>query len=910
MRKKIGYLLFCIIWISLQSSVNASGVITHQPEIQHPEGEPLIIFALVSSEVEIDDVRLLYRNVEETGYIEVYLTAYGDMWRGEIPGEHLYGDGIQYFIASTLADGSMITFPADEPESSPITVEIQLPVEEPVVEHIDTKMAVILSDGDEQILIFSPAPGSNVPYDDVYIAASLFNIDSIDIASIRITLDNQDVTRSSSVSNNLVTYEPFTMSSGKHTVRIEARTLNNQIVPPATWSFKVIKKREEEVEREFTYSGRINGGYSLDQIEDQTLSISRTTASFSGNWRFLRFKTDAKLTSEEDPFKQPRNRFRFHLDAGRYFSMNLGDFNSRLSRFTLDGKRVRGVDVNLKFGWVNLHVVRGELDRAIQGRLGAGESYVFEGIDPVTDTTTGITEFTYNLNRKGYTFQNDIFAGRLSFGSGKVFQLGFNWLKAKDDIGSAKRILEDARIIIDEDSFGTITPDTLTYVELDEWINSTNNYRLLLPEKDWGGDDPQDNIVIGSDIKLSLFGRKIGMEAGWTFSMLNKDIWDGAMSKDDMDVLLDDTTDGFIGRTYDENGAVDEEGISLDNIPIDPADYEGIFVINENMVPLVPIDPDSTQLKDDPLTAILNMPSLAYNFKVITNLFNNQFTLEYIKVGPEFNSLGNPYIQKNNREYTISDRFRLLENRLFVNLMYRHQDDNILRTVTNVTTTNTLSANVNIFPGPNLPSINLSLRNMTRANGKAVLDTVSIDTTGIVVYDDLRDSTNTFNATVGLSYRVNLFGMNHNISTNFISIKKLDLFSDRDTTFSSPDLSSTVVTISIVTQYSFPLRTTAVISINNSEFGLDGVYGTQGISNFSLNGSYDLLKGKLRAMAGLDLTTGSGNDDFRRFGIRGGFTYRITNTLGFRFDSEFRSKSTNGDSKTSTLLRASLNYSF
>lgn len=901
MRKKIGYLLFCIIWIGLQSSVNASGVITHQPKIQHPEGEPLIIFALVSSEIEIDDVRLLYRNVEETGYIEVYLTAFGDIWRGEIPGEHIYGDGIQYFIASTLADGTVITFPTDEPESSPITIEIQLPVEEPVVEHIDTIVAVTLSDVDEQILIFSPAPGSRVPYDDVYIAASLFNIKSIDIASIRITLDNQDVTHSSSVSNDLVTYEPFTMPSGKHTVRIEARTLNNQIVPPATWSFKVIKKHVEEVEREFTYSGRINGGYSLDQIEDQTLSISRTTASFSGNWRFLRFKTDAKLTSEEDPFKQPRNRFRFHLDMGKYFALNIGDFNSRLSRFTLDGKRVRGVDIDLKFGWVNLHIVKGELDRVINGRLDPDESYTFDGVDVEVDSIKG-TEYFYNLNRKGFTFKKEIFSSRLSFGSGKTFQLGFNWLKVKDDISSVKQILNSAKITIDQDSTGEIPLNipigTYTYGELINQIN-LNNYNLMLPESGWSGNNPQDNIVIGSDLRLSMFRKKINFEAGWAFSMLNTNIWDGAFSKDELDtlgILGDSLLDGKIAESFD--------------IPIDPKDFEDIFVLNLNLIPLIPIDPDSTQLADDLLTAILNMPSLAYNFKVTTNLFNNQFTFEYIKVGPEFNSLGNPYIQKNNREYIISDRVRLFKNRLFVNLMYRHQDDDILRIVTNVTTTNTLSGNVNIFPGPNLPSINLSIRSMTRANGKAVFDTVSIDTTGIVVYDDLRDSTNTFNAAVGLSYRVNLFGMNHNISTNFISIKKEDLFSNRDATFSSPDISSTVVTISIVTQYSFPLRTTAVISINNSEFGLDGVYGTQGISNYSLNGSYDLLKGKLRAMAGLNLTTGSGNDEFSRFGIRGGFTYRITNTLGVRFDSEFRSKSTNGDSKTSTLLRASLNYSF
>ena len=47
----------------------------------------------------------------------------------------------------------------------------------------------------------------------------------------------------------------------------------------------------------------------------------------------------------------------------------------------------------------------------------------------------------------------------------------------------------------------------------------------------------------------------------WNMSFFNRDIWDGPMSLSEMDLALDDSLDGIIGRQYDDNGVVIQGGL-------------------------------------------------------------------------------------------------------------------------------------------------------------------------------------------------------------------------------------------------------------------------------------------------------------------------------------------------------------
>ena len=54
----------------------------------------------------------------------------------------------------------------------------------------------------------------------------------------------------------------------------------------------------------------------------------------------------------------------------------------------------------------------------------------------------------------------------------------------------------------------------------------------------------------------------------------------------------------------------------------------------------------------------------AYNFKIRTFYYGNLFEIKYSQVGPQFNSLANPFLTKNIREFVVSDRVRFFDNKL------------------------------------------------------------------------------------------------------------------------------------------------------------------------------------------------------------------------------------------------------
>ena len=186
------------------------------------------------------------------------------------------------------------------------------------------------------------------------------------------------------------------------------------------------------------------------------------------------------------------------------------------------------------------------------------------------------------------------------------------------------------------------------------------SYELL--DKDWAGNSPQDNLVLGSDFKFSLDKQKINVNAGFALSMYNQNIWDPVITKSDLDTLFDDTVDGYMGRIYDNNNII-SSGMDLDEIDIDPEKYSKYFHMNFNQIPISPIDVSRGEIG---MNEIMTMPSLLYHLNL--RLFYGGHSINYAfrQVGPEFMSLVNPFIQRNIRETLVSDRVGLFQNRLTI----------------------------------------------------------------------------------------------------------------------------------------------------------------------------------------------------------------------------------------------------
>ena len=725
------------------------------------------------------------------------------------------------------------------------------------------------------VLIMSPNPGEEISSNDILIAVSFYRMNGVNPGDIKLTLDGQDITSQAFIDSDIISCLVDNLDPGEH----QATLVLGGPVRPETWSFSVAMK-----EPALEYSGRIRSGSSVDQIGDQSLNISQVMLNMKGTaFEWLKFRTNVKLTTQENLLYQPRNVYGVAFALQDFVTLNLGDSNPRMSYFTMNGKRIRGLDANLKIGWFNAHLVQGEINRAVQGASEKAYEYTIDTDDEGTKYLS--------LGRSGYTFKQNVLSGRLALGRGEKFQWGLNFMKARDDTTSVTQVLDDATIVYSPDATGYVAGlDSGTVYT----IRDLGSIVQFQDGANWSGAGPKDNIVLGTDLGIYLDNKRILLEGELAFSLTNNNIWGGPLTLAAMDTLIDDSLDNKISS------------FDLSGLP-DPADYTHILIINSNLTPLIPIDinafgDSSTVSIDD---AVLSMPSLAYRGRAVVNYFGNYLAMEYSQVGPEFNSLANPYLVTNKREFSFSDKLKLLQNRLMITAGYKHQDDDILTTVENVESQNTLSLGVNALPGPGLPTVNFTYRSIDRDNGIDEIVQLT-DTT----FSDNRENTHTDNLMLNVSHRFELL-WSHSMNGTFVMVGKKDQFADRDETFVDPGISTRVYNITLSTRYRVPLKTTINMNTNSSELSIGpGERGKQDFLTGSLDAEYSFLDNKISARGGLNFAQGTGLVDMSWLGFKGGLRWKITRGLNLNGQGEFRAKKIDGEIKNSLTARANLEYAF
>ena len=725
------------------------------------------------------------------------------------------------------------------------------------------------------VLIMSPNPGEEISGNDILIAVSFYRMNGVNPGDIKLTLDGQDITSQAFIDSDMISCLVDNLDPGEH----QATLVLGGPVRPETWSFSVSMK-----EPALEYSGRIRSGSSVDQIGDQSLNISQVMLNMKGTaFEWLKFRTNVKLTTQENLLYQPRNVYGVGFALQDFVTLNLGDSNPRMSYFTMNGKRIRGLDANLKLGWFNAHFVQGEINRAVQGASEKAYEYTIDTDDEGTKYLS--------LGRSGYTFKQNVLSGRLALGRGEKFQWGLNFLKARDDTTSVNQVLDDATIVYSPDATGSVAGLDSGAVYT---IRDLGSIVQVQDGANWSGAGPKDNIVLGTDLGIYLDNKRILLEGELAFSLTNNNIWGGPLTLAAMDTLIDDSLDNKISS------------FDLSGLP-DPADYAHILIINSNLTPLIPIDinafgDSSTVSIDD---AVLSMPSLAYRGRAVVNYFGNYLAVEYSQVGPEFNSLANPYLVTNKREFSFSDKLKLLQNRLMITAGYKHQDDDILTTVENVESQNTLSLGVNALPGPGLPTVNFTYRSIDRDNGIDEIVQLT-DTT----FSDNRENTHTDNLMLNVSHRFELL-WSHSMNGTFVMVGKKDQFVDRDETYVDPGISTSVFNITLSTRYRVPLKTTINMNTNSSELSIGpGERGKQDFLTGSLDAEYSFPNNKISARGGLNFAQGTGLVDMSWLGFKGGLRWKITRGLNLNGQGEFRAKKIEGEIKNSLTARANLEYAF
>lgn len=740
----------------------------------------------------------------------------------------------------------------------------------------------------QEIIVMSPEPNSEQAATDLLIAVSLYGLENVQTEEIVLRLDDVNITDRAFVDPDMVSYIPPLLTPGTHIIELVAGTVDSVV-----WSFEVLGKKAAKVKSRFSVGGNITSSSSIDKIDEVSLNVNQIAVNLKGTvFEEIRFRTKIKLTSDEDPLFQPRNIFGFGLTFGRYGHLKFGDSNPRLSYFTLAGKRIRGLDLNLMLGPINLTFIKGEVNRAIQGGSEIDQVYSHS-----VESDTAGTKFMA-LQRKGHTFRQDLLAGRFGLGRGEKFRFGLSFLKVKDIVNSVDAVIDDALIEISaaDTVFGLQEGDQFTYNEL---VNELGSQQLVVSDvSDWSGVKPRDNIVLATDLGVFLDHKRIALEGEAAFSLLNNDISQGALTLAGLDTLLDSLQDNSIGGFMD-----------LGAFP-DPADYEDIFVINQNMVPLSPISPElfSDSAAISVGEAIMSMPSLSLRAKASLNYFGNLLDFEFLQVGPEFNSLANPYLVTDNREWKVADKLRLFQNRVFLTLSYRHQNNGISSSSENIRNQNTFKAGINVMPGPGLPTANLTYKTVDRDNG--ITEITELDS---VTFSDNRENTLLKSIMLSSNYSFNILGFSNTVMGTFVQVDKEDKFSDRnwDPDFVDPSLSSQVISLALTTRFPFPLTTNMTVTNNTSEYSIGpGEWTNLDFLTAAINGDYKLNQLGLVVLGGVNYAKGTGAADVSWVGIKGGLRYRILENLNLNATGELRDKTANGDKSTSIIARANLAYTF
>lgn len=355
------------------------------------------------------------------------------------------------------------------------------------------------------------------------------------------------------------------------------------------------------------------------------------------------------------------------------------------------------------------------------------------------------------------------------------------------------------------------------------------------------GAKPQENLVIGSDMMLAFDNKNILFTSQAAVSLSNEDISTGTL------------TNAQIDSIFGPNSALN----------IDPADVKSLRDIAQNFITvnqfLGPWNPQE-------------FASLAAEAALSFNYFNNNLRASYIYRGNAFESYGQSFIRTDVRGINVSDRIRMIDNKVFLSVGYERLQDNLQKTKVATTTFQTINASLSIFPRANFPNITLGFNQFSNDNGLDVKNSI----VGQYAVNDV-----TQRYSIQMSYDLDAF-VKHNTTLSFSTSNR------EDDGYANSDAKFNALSFNMNSYWTRDLT---------SIFGI--VYSSSDIANLpykyvslNLGGKYYMLENKLM----MSFTFSPSFGDFERQALDFIADYNIISNLNLAFQARvyrFPGKSTN-----------------
>lgn len=331
-----------------------------------------------------------------------------------------------------------------------------------------------------RLVLLAPSDEQEELPNDFLIAMSIIDPDGqIDLSSVRLYVDEKDVTAGATLTSAVVTYVPEPpLAPGMHRFELRLKDTQGHDLPGLRRDVHVEGWIEEEpawgvkgrVILRSTIDDLSGPGTRLRQEPDQTNTARVHLEGHVAEWNY---QGTVFLTSDEEQDVQPRNRYKFHVDHG-WIGVDVGDVNYTFSPLVLRGKRTRGAGGYVRWGWMEFTALRGAVRRGVEGEVQADS----------TGQTIDIT---------GAIFERNLIGARLALGRGHTFQFAVDGVRVRDDVESI--------------SAGLL---------------------------------PKDNIVFGSNLILAPFKRRLIVDASAALSFITEDISGGPISEEEIEDLIED----------------------------------------------------------------------------------------------------------------------------------------------------------------------------------------------------------------------------------------------------------------------------------------------------------------------------------------------------------------------------------
>ncbi|OGB68893.1 MAG: hypothetical protein A2Y94_04015 [Caldithrix sp. RBG_13_44_9] len=459
-----------IVIISLIFSIPAFGrdgvEIQYTPtKILNQQNEfPVEITISNFSGIPVTEVQLWYRWSGESRFKMYPMGNEGFNYFASLNVGEGNGHLLEYYFTIAYMDNRNESYPSDAP----------------AIRVFRTAVQTLRNYGD-QIVIISPEQEEQLYSSDVVVSASFGSLLSmIDIEKTKLYLNTWDVTPYLQKFGDFITFSPHTVPMGRHKIRLELYDRQGQLVASREWFFTSLSARGgEKPSGEWAISGRFFAETRQENLGEGNLDNSYNQSGLQLRADYNNWDLGGRLyfSNQEKSSRQPVNRYsgfvRYNFMNDNYISLEAGDTYPKLNPMIMQNIFLRGFYARMYMKMFNLDFATGTTNRGIDGSYNPADSTTVYG-----------------------TYRRKITTVRPSFGSGEQFQLGFTYLKGKDDINSI-------------------------------------NY----------GINPQENAAFGSDLFLGFDQHRIIFEGNVNTSLYNRNIQGGSIPFDSLANIFDNISD-------------------------------------------------------------------------------------------------------------------------------------------------------------------------------------------------------------------------------------------------------------------------------------------------------------------------------------------------------------------------------